>query len=422
MFLLFLSFMLGLSLLLPWNSLLKSLPYILTRVPEEWKDSAPLWLTLTFTLTNCVALTLLTLSDADSRLIRKMTGWKGTEKVVGGRLYGGLIGCAGLLGLACVGPLTDIFKKDQVTEGTMSSLLLFWGIFVCTGWLMCLLQRSVYPLMALIPGKKDLMVPAMLTGQAVAGIAASMGSFLFAGEGKVGGGAVMALAYFGCSILALLSTAILYHHYTKASNSNDKELEEEETKSTPNFSIKILFETAKIIKPWPQLLSFNFAATLALFPALLTSTARSLSGNKFFIPMTFLVFDAFDLIGKVMPSVVRRGLGPRSKIAMVFPLLRVLFIPAFLLLPNFSLIRDLKTGGGDLWYFGVLALMAWTSGWGNAICLINGPSSAQIKCENGVSEEMGDRIGSLMGLSITFGLLCGSGLSFLIKTLLNHVK
>ena len=416
MFLLFLSFMLGLSLLLPWNSLLKSMPYIMTRVPEEWKDSAPLWLTLTFTLTNCVVLTLLTLSDADSRLIRKLTGWRETEKVVGGRLYGGLMGCAGLLGLACVGPLMDIFGKS-VDEESMSTLILFWGIFICTGWLMCLLQRSVYPLMALIPGKKDLMVPAMLTGQAVAGIAASMGSFLFAGEGK--GGAVMALAYFGCSILALLVTAVLYSRYAStadvvAESESNKVIEEQ-----PNFSIKILYETAKIIKPWPQLLSFNFAATLAVFPGLLTSSARSLAGNKFFIPMTFLVFDAFDLIGKVMPSVVSRGLGPKSKIAMGFPLMRVLFIPAFLSLPNFGMVESGLTG--DWWYFSVLAMMAWTSGWGNAICLINGPLSAQNQNKETitVSEEMGDRIGSLMGLSITFGLLCGSGVSFLIKKLIN---
>ena len=397
--------------------MLKSLPYILTRVPEEWKDSAPLWLTLTFTFTNCAVLTLLTLSDADSRMIRRMTGWRETEKVISGRLYGGLIGCAGLLGLACVGPLTDIFGKNQVPGGgSMSALLLFWGIFVSTGWLMCLLQRSFYPLMALIPGKKDLMVPAMLTGQAVAGIAASLGSFLFAGEGK--GGAVMALAYFGCSILALLSTAGLYHRYTSTKDEKtDHQSKDVDTK--PKFSIKVLLETARMIKPWPQLLSFNFAATLAVFPGLLTSSARSLSGNKYFIPMTFLVFDAFDLIGKVMPSVMRRGLGPRSKIAKGFPLMRALFIPVFLLLPNFSLV---KTGlkGSDWWYFGVLALMAWTSGWGNAICLINGPASAEILSSEGgrVSEDMGDRVGSLMGLSITFGLVCGCAASFLIKKLI----
>lgn len=385
----------------------------MTRVPERWKDSAPLWLTLTFTLTNCVVLTLLTLTDADSRVIRKLTGWRGTEKVVGGRLYGGLIGCAGLLALACVGPLVDLFDGES-EYSSLSSLIMFWGIFMCTGWLMCLLQRSVYPLMSLIPGRKDLMIPAMLTGQAVAGIAASMGSFLFAGGGD--GGAMMALIYFGSSILALLATAILYHRYTKTlDKSNDPKESEVGAKL---FSIEKMVETARVIKPWPQLLSFNFAATLAIFPGLLTSSARSLSDNKYFIPLTFLVFDAFDLIGKVMPSMIRRGLGPTSRIAMGFPLLRALFIPAFLVLPNFSLVKG-SIFTGDWLYFVVLALMGWTSGWGNAICLINGPLSAQTNAAEGVSEEMGDRIGSLMGLSITFGLLCGSAASFLIKKLIN---
>jgi hypothetical protein len=412
--------MLGLSLLVAWNSLLKSMPYILTQIPHEWQDSAPLLLTLTFCLTNWGVLTFLTLSDADSRLIKKLTGWKETEKIIGGRLYGGLIGCAVILGLACLGPLTDIFGKSQVTGGSMSALLLFWGIFMCAGWLMCLLQRSVYPLMTLIPGNKNLMVPAMLSGQAVSGIAASIGSFLFAGAGK--GGAVMALAYFGCSILSLLSTVVLYHQYKKMRTESKSESDKSgaESKPLPKFSIKIIFDTAKMIKPWPQLLSLNFAVTLVLFPGLLTSSARSLSGNKFFIPMTFLAFDAFDLIGKVMPLVVRRGFGPKSKIAMGFPLMRVLFIPAFLLLPNFWLVGE-ETGvqAGDFWYFGMLALMAWTGGWVNGICLMNGPENAQITSEDGLSEDMGDRIGSLMGLSITFGSLCGSGASFLIKKLIN---
>lgn len=440
--------MLGLSLLLPWNSLLKSLPYVMTRVPIEWKDSAPLWLTLTFTLTNCLTLTVLTLTDADSKLIKRISGafsgarsnntrvssgTIGTEKVIACRLYGGLIGCSVLLGVACVTPLMDL--KADASPSSMSCLLLFWGIFICSGMTMCLLQRSVYPLMSLIPGRKDLMIPAMLTGQAIAGISASMGSFLFAkNEGKdLRGGAVMALIYFGVSISALMTTVGLFHRYQAKKRGGvehaDGEVDEvdddeeniKETFENDNvdkkFSIGILLETGKLIKPWPQLLAFNFAATLTIFPGLLTSSARSLSGNKYFIPMTFLVFDSFDLIGKVMPSMVRGiGLGPKSKIAMGFPLMRVLFLPAFLLLPNFSVVKNYVSS--DIWYFLVLALMAWTSGWGNAICLINGPLRAQQdQATFKLSDDMSDRIGSLMGLSITFG--CGSFFSFIIKKLIN---
>ena len=97
-----------------------------------------------------------------------------------------------------------------------------------------------------------------------------------------------------------------------------------------------------------------------------------------------------------MPSVVRCGLGPKSKIAAAFPLLRSLFIPIFLLLPNFSLIK-MSGGGGDLVYFGMLAVMALSSGWGNAICLINGPACAQLAEDSSkVSGEMGDRIDGIV--------------------------
>jgi hypothetical protein len=70
------------------------------------------------------------------------------------------------------------------------------------------------------------------------------------------------------------------------------------------------------------------------------------------------------------------------------------------------------TTGGDLAYFSLLALMAWTSGWGNAICLINAPLSLS---GNQLTDGLGDRIGSLMGFSITFGLMSGSALSFILK-------
>ncbi len=416
MFLLFLSFMLGLSLLLPWNSLLKSLPYIMMRVPVEWRETAPLWLTLTFTLTNCLVLLGLTLSDADSRVIRQICGGEAvsTEKIVRGRLYGGLAGCAVLLVLACATPLIDLFdKSNDKGTGSLSHLLLFWGIFISTGWIMCLLQRSVYPMMSLLPGKKESLVPAMLTGQAVAGIAASMGSFLFAGSSVNGGngadaGAGVALIYFGCSIAALLGTAGLYRYYEIKYVSKDHQGEKQQSRI---FSIGVLIETARDVKPWPQLLSLNFAVTLSLFPGLLTSSARSLQSNGYFIPLTFLVFDAFDLLGKVMPSMFRSGLGPKSMLAMGLPVLRILFIPMFLVLPNFKGAPSLNS---DWPYFVTLALMAWTSGWGNAICLINGPQKVSEP-----TEEMGDRVGSLMGLSITVGLLLGSGSSVLLKTLVN---
>lgn len=409
------------------------------------------------------------MTNLDSKMFRRVGGG-GIEEIIGMRLRVGLLGCAGLLGLACVVPLSDlIFKKemnnlaasDSSNENNLSVLILFWGIFMCTGWLMCLLQRSVYPLMALLPGKKELMIPAMLTGQAVAGIAASLGSFMFSvSSASRSGNASMALIYFGTSISILIFTCILYRHHIRAKtkNENDQSKTLKLKESDQSFSIKALWETGKIIKPWPQLLSFNFAVTLSIFPGLLTASAKSLSNpetfiHKFFIPMTFLAFDIFDLFGKVMPSIVLTfgtilfKMGPKSISGKVFPLLRSLFIPLFLLLSNFDNFNFNFTPKGstaDCFYFVLVGLLAWSGGWGNAVCLINAPLSAiddnktkvakmvvvvdnqdqDIKIETkfsgsvSLSNELGDRIGSLMSLSITFGLLSGSAMSFIIKKLL----
>lgn len=420
MFLLIISFMLGLSLLLPWNSFLKSLPYIMTRVPEEWRGIAPLWLTLTFTLTNCLVLLGLTLSDVDSKIMRKIRGGGSVERIVGGRLYGGLMGCAGLLLISCVVPLIDLIGYNTNGNGngkndydSSAHLIFFMGIFMCTGWTMCLLQRSVYPLMSLLPGKSETLIPSMLSGQAMSGIAASLGSFLISGKNG-GSGAGMALIYYGCSIIALIVTAVLFNYYEREYESKYfKNVDRKDKQEFRTFSIKDLKEAAKAVGPWPQLLTLNFAVTLCLFPGLLTSSSRSLQSNEFYIPLTFLVFDVFDLLGKVMPSMIRIGLGPRSLLAMGFPIIRILFIPLFLSLPNFSQTPKIRS---DWPYFLTLALMALTSGWGNSICLINAPQKL-----NEPTEEMNDGVGSLMGLSITFGLLIGSGGSLLIKTIIKEI-
>ena len=420
MFLLFLSFMLGMSLLLPWNAFLKSLPYMMTRVPESWRDTAPLWYTLTFTLTNCLVLIGFTLSDLDSRIIRKVYGVdvEQTERIVSGRLYSGLIGCGLVLLLACSVPLIDLCRSSP-TPPSPANLILFWGLFLCTGWLMSLLQRSVYPLMSLLPGRKEKLVPAMLTGQAAAGITASIGSFLFASKNE-DGAALMALIYFTCSIAALILTASLYKCHQLRSV-HQPLVEKEETTAVEMFSIKIIKETVKLISPWPQLLALNFITTLTIFPGLLTSSARSLSPSRqpYFIPLTFLTFDVFDLIGKVMPSIWSKGFSYKSRAAKIFPVARVLFIPLFLLLPNFSLLKRETTHQTDALYFILLAGMAWTSGWGNAICLINGPAKANEESRKGsVSNDLNDKIGGLMGLSITIGLVGGSFMSFVLKKII----
>ena len=389
----------------------------------------PLWYTLTFTLTNCLVLIALTASDLDSRLIGKVfrvkNDGKMTENIISGRLYCGLIGCGLLLALGCSVPLIDLYRKeDSIKDGSAANLILFWGLFTCTGLLTSLLQRSVYPMMSLLPGKKEQLIPAMLTGQAASGIIASIGSFLFSNENNSSDnrkGAGLALIYFTCSIAALILTAILYRYHQTSSNSKipDNEANLDNLNYKQDFSLKIIKETLNLISPWPQLLALNFIITLAIFPGLLTSSARSLSpsNHKYFIPMTFFTFDIFDLIGKVMPSIWNtRRLSYKSRIAKIFPIARVLFIPLFLILPNFSLLKlNQEYFKSDSLYFIILAFMAWTSGWGNAICLINGPTQVNNESRKESTDDLNDRIGGLMGLSITIGLVGGSFLSFILK-------
>lgn len=432
-----LSFMLGISLLLPWNALLKSLPYVMSRVPEEMTGVAPLLLTLTFTGTNCVSLIGLTIGSGDTALVKKFTRRRGTGQVLGAKLYGGLVSCSGLLVLACVTPILDLF--NPMAGRSYAHLMLYWGIFMLSGLGICLLQRSVYPIMNLLPGKSGLM-SVMLMGQASVGITASVGSFLMNGNSGNNSNeinrrseALMALGYFCVSCVMLAGTAVIFYNYhLKVEEEGAEEKADElkvEVRKLSSFS-----STMKLINPWQWLIAANFGVTLSIFPAVLTSSGRPLSDSSssftgmYFIPLTFLTFDIFDLVGKSMPTLWRRSIhifGPKSRMARGFPAGRVLFVVLLLLTPN---LRNWKSGKFPFWwdvvYFVLVALLAWSSGWVSVICLINAPLNAQMRKSDGkdggkvVSASENDRIGSLMGLSISIGLLAGCLLSFVLRWIL----
>jgi hypothetical protein len=432
-----LSFMFGFSLLLPWQALLKSLPYILQKLPAAETESrllalAPTLLALTFTLSNFGALAAATLTDADSFVFTRWFGLASVGEVISARLYVGLVGSMLLFLAAIAFPACDI-AAASIAQSRLY-LLLFVLVFMLAGVFVCFLQRSVYPLLAYMPSKTRY-IPLMLMGQASAGLLSSSGSFLLVSpeEGVVGAAAVMAVIYFVAAILSLTVTLGVYHgHVCRSAAKAKAKAENTKTPLTQQCtgasgSIAALRSTLHRITPWPQLVALNFAVTLSIFPGMLASSARTLSGSLYFLPWTFLCFDVFDLAGKALLSKLFPLPRLKSRIGQVVAWSRLWFVPLFWALPNFrDAVAESGSGSRSGWadgpYFGLLAVMAASSGWVNAVCLISASAASEASGAADLDPSESDRVGTLMGLSIALGLVSGSGCSFILQSLLRAGK
>lgn len=427
-----LSFMLGMTLLLPWNAFMKAIPYVQSRIPTEYAASAPQLLIFSYALTSCTTLVLLSVTDLDSRLLGRSGGTKRmqTRAVISARLYCGLAGLGLLLLAAGSVPLSDLLTGASPVAPHMGHMLLFWLLFVGAGCVVCLLQRAVYPFMALLPGRHRL-VSAMLLGQGTAGISASLGSFALVQGAR---SAVVAVIYFALALVVLLATGILYYWgvggeglvtdgsgeaVAAAAELSDGEKVKGAADNPRHESV---FQIARLVRPWPQLLMLNFALTLSVFPGLIVSVGHPCLPNaqlrRFFYPITCLTYDVFDLLGKGLPLLGVRLLvpGPTARFGRMLPLLRILLLPLILLLPNLHPVGT--TPAPPVWdfvYFVALAGLALTHGWAGALCLINAPRSVPA---HRASDRLGDRIGSLMGMCISFGLLLGCLCSIPFRMLL----
>ncbi|TPX36185.1 hypothetical protein SmJEL517_g01602 [Synchytrium microbalum] len=179
----------------------------------------------------------------------------------------------------------------------------------------------------------------------------------------------------------------------------------------------------------------GFVITLASFPAI-TSAVESTSSNTLLVPIHFVIFNLFDLLGKTLPGCPSLFIKSPT-ILFILSVARLVFPPAFLLCnvtfhDRFGNIlgRTLPLVFGKDWMFlGITAAFALSNGYVDAACIMAAPLLIPDgpRREDGDDEEDDGRptariqregAGAFMVACISCGLLVGSMSSFLLRYLL----
>ena len=182
------------------------------------------------------------------------------------------------------------------------------------------------------------------------------------------------------------------------------------------FAITMLFPifTAEILSTSP--------ASSPSTPAILRPAA--------FIPLSFLVWNTGDLLGRLVPLVPQLSLAESPKTLLLLSVLRILHIPLYylcniqhatgsggtvlaaapLLTRMISSISSTAPGvRGDLFYLLVVQLpFGMTNGYVGSCCMMGATGPRYVE------EHQRESAGSFMGLALVFGLTVGSLMSFLV--------
>lgn len=156
---------------------------------------------------------------------------------------------------------------------------------------------------------------------------------------------------------------------------------------------------------------FTFTVTIGVFPSLTvfiesTNKCNDINdrfSNDLFTPLLFLFFNLFDLIGRVLAGVYNSWVNVTN--IKYLSLARLIFVPLFLLC-NISDSKLPNVFVNDFWPFFFMTILALSNGYVSSNCMMMGPSLVDAKDAS--------LVGTIMIFSLTFGLLAGSCVSFLV--------
>jgi hypothetical protein len=154
-----------------------------------------------------------------------------------------------------------------------------------------------------------------------------------------------------------------------------------------------------------------FFVTIGIFPSIIqhVSSVNSCDSNQrfyndLFVPFLFLLFNLFDFIGRILAGLTKTPFLNAQNIWMASTC-RLIFFPLFLLCN----IKDSQLPvvfSYDFFPIVFMILFAISNGYVSTTCMMIGPSIVDIK--------QAQLAGSIMIFSLTFGLLGGACVSFLI--------
>ena len=332
-------------------------------------------------------------------------------------------------------------SADFLFNYTLLSLAIVGG---CTA----LMSGGVFGLAGIFP---PICTHALMTGQAVAGLVVSMTSIFtlmgaHADDGCDGDHVTStcktyeidwaAFSYFCIAVLILLACIAcflvlerlpitLYYKEKAEAMIETTHVDGGEGMETPLYPLLSsgsdelsktkhtgkLERVVRAVKAPALSVFFVFAVTLSLFPTIssrIDSAQKCDTKNRFFnelfVPFSFLLFNGFDLVGRVVPAYIDISKTKKVKtFVSVASCCRVIFFPLFLLC-NVKGTQLPVVFKSDIFPIMFMVLFAFSNGLISSLCMMLGPQLVNI------SEQ--ELTGNVMIFFLSFGLLSGSCLSF----------
>jgi solute carrier family 29 (equilibrative nucleoside transporter), member 1/2/3 len=413
---------LGLSLLFPWNTILKIIPYLRVKLGgTKYEGNFTNYLTTSFSASNVISMAILVLGRAEEHFIHS-----NQARIIIGQSFNVV-----LLGIAALGPLFDILELNFMSANSYFYLLILVAVLI--GMNNSLLQKGVYGFTAKFPSNYT---PMLLLGQGMAGFITTLVSF-----GLATGTSEMALLFFWIAMITIMIGLILFLLAQRNSPTFKQYTDGDEDKNRVPW--KEMKERVMEIKFYAIAMLVVMGLTLSLYPAIVAlvyptdwtpGKERISRYDEFFLQICYLAFDIGDVVGKSLPNFKFFKFNSHHKITRYLAYARFIYFPLFF---SCHIVVPTKSGGiieggpwgwlikSDILFFLIHFSFAVTNGYGNSLLLMAAPEITTEKFINDGKNEDDAEIekrkgiaGNIMGLFINLGLAVGSTLSFGTRAIL----
>ncbi|KAJ8246469.1 hypothetical protein GJAV_G00268170 [Gymnothorax javanicus] len=426
-------FILGLGTLLPWNFFMTATAYFTSRLKspgmeilanltgndtaEPVSERSVLEAMFNNVMTLCAMVPLLIFTCLNSVLHQRI------PQAV--RVMGSL---ACILGLFLI---TAILVKVEMSPMVFFIITMIKIIFINSFGAM--LQGSLFGMAGLLPTSYTTPI---MSGQGLAGTFAAFAMICTLSSDTALQDSAFGYFITACAVILIAIVAYMllprmefYRHFhsnqPKAPTDEENKLNLlakegfSESKPTPeptqdSSSTVSLFAVFKKIWLMAACVCFAFTITIGLFPAVTVDTKSSATPGspweRYFIPVScFLLFNLMDWAGRSLTAICLWP-GKDSKLLPALLLLRVVFIPLFMLCnvqPRFHLPIYFSHDG---WFIAFMVFFAFSNGYLASLCMCYGPKK--------VLPHEAETAGAIMAFFLSLGLAQGAGLSFLFRSLI----
>ncbi|XP_058507777.1 equilibrative nucleoside transporter 1-like [Solea solea] len=328
--------------------------------------------------------------------------------------------------------LTAVFVKVDIEPMPFFTLTMIK--IICINSFGAILQGSLFGLAGILPASYTTPI---MSGQGLAGTFAAFSMICALASGSALQDSAFGYFITACVaiLLAILSYFVLprmeFFQYYMESNGSRPSADEEnkmdllkketpaekrpaglmEDEAKPTMSVFNIFKQI-----WVMALSVCciFTVTIGTFPAV-TADVRSTVANgsawdMYFIPVScFLLFNVMDWAGRSLTAVCMWP-GKDSMWLPVLVVLRVIFIPLFMLCNVMPRHYLPVLFGHDAWYIIFMIFFAFSNGYLASLCMCFGPKK--------VAQHEAETAGAIMAFFLSLGLALGAAVSFAFRAII----